>query len=100
LAYQATLLLDLARMHNVFHVSMLRKYFPNPDFVVEYELLEIQEEQMYDKMPVQFMDHKEQVLRTKKIPIVNVLWYNHGVEEASWEADKNMSCYPRLFEKA
>lgn len=88
-------------MHNVFLVSMLRKYIPNPDFVVEYELLEIQEELMYDKMHVQFLDHKEQVLRTKKIPIVNVLWRNHGVEEASWEAEQDMrSRYPRLFEKA
>jgi hypothetical protein len=45
LAYQVTLLLDLAGTHDVFHVSMLRKYIPNLDLVVEYELLGIEEEQ-------------------------------------------------------
>ena len=32
------------------------------------------------------MDKNEQVLHTKMIPIVKVLWRNYGVEEASWEA--------------
>jgi hypothetical protein len=48
---------------------------------------------------VKIMDKKEQVLRTKMIPIVKVLWHNHGVEEASWEVEHEMrSCYPYLFE--
>jgi hypothetical protein len=42
---------------------------------------------------------KEQVLRTKMISIVKVLWRNHKVEEASWEAEHDMrSRYPHLFE--
>jgi hypothetical protein len=49
--------------------------------------------------PVQIVDKKEQVLRTKTIPIIKVLWRNHGVEEALWEAEHNMqSHYPHLFE--
>jgi hypothetical protein len=40
----------------------------------------------YTEEPVKIMDKKEQVLYTKTIPIVKVLWRNHGVEEASWEA--------------
>jgi hypothetical protein len=49
--------------------------------------------------PIRIVDKKEQVLRTKTIPIVKVLWCNHGVEEASWEAEHDMrSRYPHLFE--
>jgi hypothetical protein len=49
--------------------------------------------------PVKIVDKKEQVLRTKTIPIVKVLWRNHGVDEALWEAEHNMrSHYPHLFE--
>lgn len=70
-------------MHDVFHVSMLRKYIPKLDLVVEYEPLEIQEGLTYPEEPVKIMDRKEQVLRTKTIPIIEVLWYNHNVEEAS-----------------
>jgi len=36
LANQVALPPDLARTHDVFHVSMLKKYIPNLDLVVEY----------------------------------------------------------------
>jgi hypothetical protein len=50
-------------------------------------------------MPVQILDRKEQVLRTKMIPIVKVLWRNHRIKEASWEAKRDMrNRYPHLFE--
>jgi hypothetical protein len=32
---------DLVGMHDIFHVSVLRKYLANPNVVVEYEPLEI-----------------------------------------------------------
>jgi hypothetical protein len=99
LAYRIALPPDLIGTHDVFHVSMLRKYIANPDVIVEYEPLEIQEGLTYVEEPVKIVDKKEQVLRTKTIPIVKVLWRNHGVEEASWEAKHNMqSCYPHWFE--
>ena len=41
LAYRIALPPDLVRTHDVFHVSMLRKYITNPDVIVEYEPLEI-----------------------------------------------------------
>jgi hypothetical protein len=85
-------------MHDVFHVSMLRKYIANPDVIVEYELLEIQEGLTYMEEPVRIVDKKEQVLHNKTIRIVKVLWRNHGVE-ASWEVEHDMwSRYPHLFE--
>jgi hypothetical protein len=87
LAYRIALPPDLVRTHDVFHVSMLRKYIGNLDVIVEYEPLRILEGLTYVKEPVKIVDKKEQVLRTKTIPIVKVLWRNHGVEEASWEAE-------------
>jgi hypothetical protein len=99
LAYRIALPPDLVGTHDVFHVSMLRKYIANPDVIVEYESLKIQEGLSYMEEPVKIVDKKEQVLRTKTIPIVKELWRNHGVEEASWEAEYDMqSCYPHLFE--
>jgi hypothetical protein len=41
LAYMIALPQDLVRMHEIFHVSMLRKCIANPDVIVEYEPLEI-----------------------------------------------------------
>jgi hypothetical protein len=66
---------------------------------VEYESLGIQEGLTYVEEPVRIMDKNEQVLCTKTIPIVKVLWHNHGVKEASWEAEHDMrSRYLHLFE--
>jgi hypothetical protein len=99
LAYRIALSLDLIGMHDVFHVSMLRKYIANPDIIMVYEPLEIQEGLTYVEELIKIVDKKEQVLCTKMIPIVKVLWHNHGVEEASWEAEHDMwSRYPQLFE--
>jgi hypothetical protein len=99
LAYRISLPPDLNGTHNVFHMSMLKKYIANPNVIVEYEPLEIQEGLTYVEEPVRIVDKKEQVLRTKTIPIVKELWRNHGVEEASWEAEHDIrSRYPHLFE--
>ena len=99
MAYRIALLPDLVGTHDIFHVSMLRKYIANPDVIVEYEPLEIQEGLTYVKEPVKIVDRKDQVLRTKTIPVIKVLWCNHGVEEASWEAEHDMwNRYLHLFE--
>jgi hypothetical protein len=85
-------------MHDVFHVSMLRKYIANPDVIVECEPLRIQEGLNYVEESVKIVDKKEQVIRTKMIPIIKVLWCNHGVDEALWEAEQDIrSRYPHLF---
>jgi hypothetical protein len=81
LAYKIALPPDLVGIHDVFHLSMLRKYISNLDMVVEYEPLKIQEGLTYEEELVKIMDKKEQVLRTKTIPIVKVLWRNHGVRK-------------------
>jgi hypothetical protein len=99
LAYRIALPPDLIETRDIFHVSMLRKYIANPDVIVEYKPLEIQEGLTYVEEPVKIMDKREQVLRTKTILIIKVLWRNHGVKEASWEAEHNMQRrYPYLFE--
>jgi hypothetical protein len=99
LAYKVALPLDLAGTHDVFHSSLLRKYITNLDVIAEYELLGILEGLTYVEEPLKIVDKKEQVLCTKTISIVKVLWRNHGVEEASWKVECDMrSHYPHLFE--
>jgi hypothetical protein len=97
-AYRVKLLASLAGIHNVSHVSQLRKCVHDPQHVISYEPLDIQPNLTYVEQPVQILDHKEQQLRTKTIPLVKVLWRNHSVEEASWELELDMrNQYPHLF---
>ena len=99
-AYRLELPSYLDRIHDVFHVSMLRKYIPNPSNVLTEQPVEIQENLTYEEEPVQILDRREQVLRNKTIPLVKVLWRSHTVEEATWEHEEQMKThsYPHLFE--
>ncbi|XP_073035161.1 uncharacterized protein [Primulina eburnea] len=98
-AYRLALPPDLDRVHNVFHVSMLRKYIANPSHVLRYESLELLPNLSYDEMPVQILDRKVKILRKKEIGIVKVLWRNQVIEEATWEPEEEMKHrYPNLFD--
>ncbi|KAL4016984.1 hypothetical protein IC575_024655 [Cucumis melo] len=89
-AYRLALPLSLSTVHDVFHVSMLRKYVPDPSHVVDYEPLEIDENLSYTEQPVEVLAREVKTLRNKEIPLVKVLWRNHRVEEATWEREDDM----------
>ena len=60
--------------------------------------MSIQGNLTYEEIPVEISDRKEQVLRTKTIALVKVLWRNHAREEATWESEEDMKKkYPKLF---
>ena len=97
-AYKLKLPPELSRIHDTFHVSMLRKYISDPSHVLREQPVQLKENLTYEEMPVQIVDHKEQVLRSKVIPLVKVLWKNHEREAATWEPKAQMRRqYPQLF---
>ena len=98
-AYRLEFPPDLDRIHDVFHVSMLRRYIPDPSHVLIEQPVEIQENFTYEEEPEQILDRREQVLRNKTIPLVKVLWRSHIVEEATWEHEEQMKRhYPHIFD--
>jgi hypothetical protein len=98
-AYKIEMPPSLASVHDVFHVSQLRKCVHDSSHVINYEPLDIQPNLTYEELPMQVLDRKEQQLKIKTIPFVKILWRNHGVEEASWELEQQMrDRYPYLFE--
>ena len=98
-AYKLALPPALSGIHNVFHISMLRRYVSDPSHILSYEPLQVQEDLSYEEMPMKILDRKDQVLRNKTIRLVKVLWRNHSVGEASWEREDEMqSKYPHLFQ--
>ncbi|KAL6186426.1 hypothetical protein ACLB2K_042546 [Fragaria x ananassa] len=79
---------------------MLRKYITDPSHVLEEQPISLQKDLSYEEEPVQILDRNEQVLRSKSIPLVKVLWRSHQVEEATWESEEQMrQQYPYLFER-
>ena len=65
---------------------------------MSYDQLQIKDDLSYEEVPIEILDRKEHMLRTKSIPLVKVLWKNHALKEASWEREDIMqSRYPSLF---
>ncbi|KAK5775641.1 hypothetical protein PVK06_043559 [Gossypium arboreum] len=97
-AYQLELPSELDRIHDVFHVSMLRRYRSDPTHVVPVAEIEVRADLTFEEEPVQILDRDVKVLRRKSVPLVKVLWRNHGREEATWEPEEAMQQqYPHLF---
>ena len=86
-AYKLELPVELTQIHDVFNVSILRKYIPDPSHMLKRQLVELREDLSYDEEAVRILDRKEQVLMNKAIPLVKVLWRYHGVEETTWEPE-------------
>ncbi|XP_041026932.1 uncharacterized protein LOC121267127 [Juglans microcarpa x Juglans regia] len=100
LAELVALLPAFSGVHNMFHVSILRKYIHDPTYIIDHEPLQIHEDMTYTEEPVRILDRKKQMLRTRTIPLVKVLWNNHAISEAYWEFEEEMRVkYPHLFEE-
>ena len=78
LAYCLALPPNLSSVHDMFHMSMLRKYMHAPSDGLEFEPLKVKEDLTYEQKPMKILDQRDQMLRTKTIPLVKVLWRNHN----------------------
>jgi len=73
-AYEITLPFHLANLHNVFHVSHLRKYISDPSHVLEADDIQVRENLTMEAGPVRILDSQIKQLRGKEIRTVKVLW--------------------------
>ncbi|WMV45374.1 hypothetical protein MTR67_038759 [Solanum verrucosum] len=90
---------ELAAVHPTFHISMLKKCMRDPSHIIPNGDIGIKDSLSYEEIPVQILDRQVRKLRTKEVASVKVLWRNEFVEEATWEAEKDMKKrYPHLFE--
>ena len=95
-AYELALPAELASIHPVFHVSMLKKCLGDPASILPIEGLGVDEDLSYKEIPVEILERQVKRLRNKEVAIVKVLWRNNLVEGATLEADMR-SRYPHLF---
>ncbi|WMV20210.1 hypothetical protein MTR67_013595 [Solanum verrucosum] len=82
-AYELELSQELAAVHPVFHISMLKKCICDPSLILPTESVKIKDNLSYEEVPVQILDRQVRRLRTKDVASVKVLWRNQFVEEAT-----------------
>jgi hypothetical protein len=98
-AYRLELPPSMSAIHNVFHVSMLRKCLQQSTPVAVPEDLEISENVTYKIRPERIVDHGEKRLKHKTIRLVKVQW-SKDERDCTWETEERMRAKnPHLFGK-
>jgi hypothetical protein len=87
-------------IHNVFHVSLLKKDIPDANHVINWNVIQVEQEGTFQVHPVHILDKKFKQLWNHTIGIVNVQWTWYRPEDATWEHEDAMRAeYPHLFEE-
>jgi hypothetical protein len=94
-AYKLDLPPSLARVHDTFHVSQLKKYLKAPVDIMLPEVTPLEADLSYPKHPIKILDQKDHVTMRKTIKFFKIQWNNHTEEEATWESEDFLhSRYP------
>ena len=97
-AYELALPLGLSGVHPVFHMSMLKKYHGDGNYIIRWDLILFDEKLFYEEEPIAILDREVRKLRSKEIASIKVQWKNGPVEESTWESEADMQArYPYLF---
>jgi hypothetical protein len=86
-------------IHNVFHVSLLKKYILDVNYVIDWNVIQVEQEGVLQVHHVHILDRKNKQLRNRDIGLVKVQWTWYGPEDATWENEDVMQVeYPHIFE--
>jgi hypothetical protein len=84
-AYQIQLPETLSAVHNVFHVSQLKKCLRIPDRTIDVVDVALELDLTYSEHPIQVLDQKDRITRKRTLKFYKVQWNQHTKDEATWE---------------
>jgi hypothetical protein len=88
----------LSDVHDVFHVSQLKKYLRVPEEQIPMNDLDAKEDLSYQEYPVKILETSERVTRNMKIMMCKVQWSHHTEEEGTWESEEELKAeFPSFF---
>ncbi|GKD11570.1 putative reverse transcriptase domain-containing protein [Tanacetum coccineum] len=98
IAYKLELPQKLRRVHNMFHVSNLKKCYANEPLAIPLDGLHIDDKLYFVEEPIEIMDHEVKQLKQSCIPIIKVRWNSRRGPKFTWEReDQFRKKYPHLF---
>jgi hypothetical protein len=98
-AYQLELPESLLGVHDVFHVSQLKKCLWVPEEQILLEELAAKEDLTYEEYSIKILETKERVTRSRTKEMCKVQWNRYSDDESTWEREEDLrKSYPQLFE--
>jgi hypothetical protein len=89
-AYQLELSDHLSDVHDVFHVSQLKKCLRVPEEQLPMDELSVWSDLTYMEYPVKIPDTLTRVTRNKVIKMCKMQWSHHGEDEATWKREEEL----------
>jgi hypothetical protein len=97
-AYRLQLPETLSAVHNVFHVSQLKKCLQVPDQTIEVTDIALKPDLTYSEHPIRVLDQKDRITQRKTLKFYKIQWNQHLEDEATWETQNfSRKEFPRLF---
>ena len=82
--YRIRLPSRLVAVHDVFHISQLKKCVKIPEEIIEQQDLEVEPDLSYVEYLMKILDSKERSTRREKVKMYKIQWNHHTEEEATW----------------
>jgi hypothetical protein len=96
--YQLELPPQLSNVHDVFHVSQLKKCLRVPEEQIPMKDMDAKEDISYQGYPIKILEMSERVTQNKRIKMCKVQWSHHTEEEATWEREEELKAkFPGFF---
>ena len=77
-------------MHPVFHVSMLKRYHGDGNYIIRWDSVLLDENLTSEEEPMAIVDREVRKFRSREIASIKVQWRNRPIEEATWEKEADM----------
>ena len=93
----------MSAIHNVFHISLLRKCLEVPEKTevfknIDHRAVEINNDLTYQEVPIRILEEAYRTTRTRSIKFLKIQWSNHTKDEATWEREDYIRTeFPDLF---
>jgi hypothetical protein len=89
-AYKLELPDSLSDMHDIFHVSQLKKFLRVPEEQLPMEELDVNEDLTYSEYPIRILETSHRITRSKVINMCKVQWSHYLEDEATWEREDEL----------
>jgi hypothetical protein len=87
-SYQVELPTKLSGVHDVFHVSQLRRCLKPPIDVVIEDTIPLEPDLTYKTYLIQILDQQDRVTCNKTTQFYKIQWNDHSEDEVTWEHEE------------
>jgi hypothetical protein len=96
--YQVELPAKLSGVHNMFHVSQLKRCLKPPTDVVIEDTIPLEPDLTYKACPIKILDQHDRVTCNKTTRFYKIQWNDHSEDEATWECEEfRQANYPEFL---